>query len=252
MAAIKRAQLRAMLADIDDETTDPEEIPASDPNQKRITVVLSYPHWRVGALPLTPKTEQFFPVSYYNPVLFEFVDGRTGDTFPGWSVYSGKYVFGLDKWYQKNKLPVGAYVDIKRTDDPMRVIIDYQATRTQREWVRVAGVANHRLTFRMNTQAMACKYDELMIISDPNPAQVDGLWIEAEERDLSLFNILCQVFPELSKLNPQSTVHVKTLYSAVNVLRRFAPGTIFQELSRHACFIPMNHGYYTFDPNLQD
>ncbi len=245
-------ELRAMLADIDDETTNPDEIPASAPNQKRVTVVLSYPHWRVGALPLTPKTEPFFPVSYYNPVLFEFVDGRTGDTFPGWSVHSGKYVFGLDKWYQKNKLPVGAYIDIKRTDDPRRVIIDYQATRTQRDWVRVAGVSNHQLTFRMNTQAITCKYDELMIISDPNPAQVDRLWIEAEEKDLSLFNILCQVFPELSKLNPQSTVHVKTLYSAVNVLRRFAPGAIFQELSRHACFIPMNHGYYTFDPNLLD
>ena len=122
----------------------------------------------------------------------------------------------------------------------------------QRDWVRQAGIVGRQLTFRMNIEPISCKYDELMIISDPDPAKVDRLWIDAEEKDLSLYHILCQLFPELSKLNPQSTVHVKTLYSAVNVIRRFAPGSIIQELGRHACFIPMNHGYYTFDPSLED
>ena len=245
-------ELRVILAEIDDETSYPEDIPATPPGTQRSTIIINYPHWRAGTLPLTPKTLPFFPTSYYNPVRFEFVDGRTGDAFPGWSVLNDKYVFGLDKWYQKNKLPVGAYIDIKRTDDPMRVIIDYQATRTQRDWVRVASVMNHQLTFRMNTQAINCKYDELMIIGDANPAQTDRLWLNAEEKDVSLYDLLCRVFPELSKLNPQSTVHVKTLYSAVNVLRRYAPGAVIQELGQHNCFIPMNHGYYTFDPSLQD
>jgi len=232
--------------------TDPKDISAVATDTKSVTIVLGYPHWRVGALPLTPKTLPFFPTSRYNPALFEFVDGRTGDSFPGWSVLNGKYVFGLDKWYQKNKLPVGAYIEIKRSDDPMRIIIDYSATRMQRDWVREVGVGNHQLTFRMNIQPISCKYDELMIISDPAPPNIDRLWIDAEKKNLSLYHILCQLFPELSKLNPQSTVHVKTLYSAVNVIRRFAPGVIFQELGRYPCFIPMNHGYYTFDPSLQD
>jgi hypothetical protein len=38
------------------------------------------------------------------------------------------------------------------------------------------------------------------------------------------------VFRELAKLNPQSAVHAKSLYSGVNVLRRLPPGPIFAEL----------------------
>ncbi|MBN1219488.1 MAG: hypothetical protein JXM69_11205 [Anaerolineae bacterium] len=244
--------LRGLLAQIDDEVTNPAQIPVVGPEIDRVTVVLNYPHWRVGTLPLTPKTQSFFPLSHYNPVLFEFVDGRTGNTFPGWGVLSGKYVFGLDQWYRKNKLPVGAYIDIKRTHDPMRVIVDYQATRTQRDWIRMAAVANHRLTFQMNTTPIACKYDDLMIIGDTNQAEIDRLWLNAEEKELRVFDVLCNIFPELSKLNPQSTVHAKTLYSAVNVIRRVSPGLVFQTLTEHDCFIPINHGYWTYDPELRD
>ena len=72
------------------------------------------------------------------------------------------------------------------------------------------------------------------------------------QKKTSIYELLCQIFPELSKLNPQSTVHVKTLYSALNLIRRASPGLIFQELTRHDCFIPINHGYWTYDPELRD
>lgn len=244
--------LLALLADIDDETTHPDDAAPANPNAKTVTIVLNYPHWRVGTLPITPKTQHFFPASNYNPVLFEFVDGRTGNTFPGWTVSDFNYVFGLDAWYKKNKLPVGAYITLKRTDNPMQVIVDYQATRTQRDWVRMARVTNKKLTFQMNPSALNCKYDELMMISDATPDETEKLWVSAEERETPLYRLICNLFPELSKLNPQSTVHAKTLYSAVNVVRRASPGPIFQELISHACFIPMNHGYWTYDPNLKD
>ena len=244
--------LRGLLAEIDDEATDPADVPEEDPDVDKVTIVLNYPHWRVGTLPLTPQTQSLFPISYYNPVLFEFVDGRTGDTFPGWVVLNSKYVFGLGEWYQKNKLPVGAYIDIKRTDDPTRVIVDYQAARNQRDWIRMATVVNDRLTFQMNKEVISCKYDELMIIGDANQAEIDRLWLNTEEKETPIYNLLCHLFPELSKLNPQSTVHAKTLYSAINVMRRASPGLVFQELTRHACFIPMNHGYWIYDPNQKD
>jgi hypothetical protein len=239
-----------LLAEIDDELTDPEDIPAVGTESSQVTLVLNYPHRRTGTLPLTPKTESFFPASRYNPVLFEFVDGRTGDKFPGWTVADGKYIFGLNQWYEKNKLPVGAYLNLKRTPNPMQVIIEYQFTRTQRDWVRVITVAGHSLTFRMNTEPLGCKYDELMIIGIESPTELDGLWLNSEKS--SVYEVLCQVFPELSKLNPQSTVHAKTLYSAVNVIHRAAPGAVFQELANHRCFTPMKHGYWVYDPKLRD
>ena len=158
----------------------------------------------------------------------------------------------MEDWYKKNKLPVGAYITLKRTDDPMRVIVDYQATRTQRDWVRQANVAGNKLTFQMSPSAYGCEYDDLMIIGESNTSQLDSFWLKAVERDVSLFNLMCQIFPELSKLNPQSTVHAKTLYSGINVIRRAAPGVVFQELVINDCFIPMDHGYWTYDPNLRD
>ncbi len=243
-------EILEIIANIDDETSNPEDIAPIDPDEKQTTLSLIYPHWRVGSLPLTPKTETFFPISYHNPVMFNFIDGRTGDTFPGWTVFNHGYIFGLKEWYKKNNLPVGAYITLERTDDPAKIIIDYQATRSQRDWIREVQIVGYRLTFQMNPQAINCKYDDLMIISNSNPEAVDKLWIEAEDRNLSLYNILCSLFPELSKLNPQSTVHFKTLYSAVNILRRFSPGLVFAELNKHECFTPMNHGYWTFDSRL--
>jgi hypothetical protein len=56
--------------------------------------------------------------------------------------------------------------------------------------------------------------------------------------------------PELVKLSPQGTVHAKTIYSAVNVLRRTPPGPVFAQLSTEACFVSMGGGYWTFDETL--
>ncbi len=251
-ASLFDEDLIALLSEIDDETTKPEDIKAPDPQLDKVTVVLNYPHQRVGTLPLTPKTESIFPISYYNPVLFEFIDGHTGNTFAGWAVGEHKYVFGLDQWYQKNKLPVGTYITLKRTDNPMKIIVDYKSTRTQRDWVRMANISNKRLTFQMNPASLACKYDELMIISESDSSKIDTYWVNAEEKDLPIYDLLCTIFPELSKLNPQSTVHAKTLYSAANVIRRVGPGVVFQELVNRACFIPIDHGYWTYDPTLRD
>ncbi len=137
-----------LLAEIDDEANNPEDVPTVGPEADSVTITLNYPHRRAGTIPLTPKTISFFPISYYNPVLFDFVDGRTGDTFAGWTILNHNYVFGLGEWYQKNKLPVGAYLTIKRTDNPMRVIVEYQAVRTQRDWVRTATVMKGSVRWR--------------------------------------------------------------------------------------------------------
>jgi hypothetical protein len=45
-------------------------------------------------------------------------------------------------------------------------------------------------------------------------------------------------------------VHAKTIYSAVNVLRRVAPGPVFALLSTEPCFVAMGGGYWTFDAAL--
>ncbi len=115
----------------------------------------------------------------------------------------------------------------------------------KREWIRVAKVVEGKLTFEMQKRPIGCEYDELMVIGEDKPVEVDSLWIATEETGKPIFEIMREVLPELAKLSPQGTVHAKTLYSAVNVLRRCPPGPIFAELCSRDCFHHVGGGYWT-------
>ncbi len=56
-----------------------------------------------------------------------------------------------------------------------------------------------------------------------------------------------KVVPSLAPLTPQETVHAKTLYSAVNMLRRMPPGPIFAELVSNPAFQNVGDHYWLFD-----
>jgi hypothetical protein len=130
-------------------------------------------------------------------------------------------------------------------------MVDYQSVRLKREWIRVAVIRGKQLSFQMLKQPITCEYDELMVIGVSDPDAIDAFWISPEQQQKPLLNLMRQIFPELTKINPQGAVHAKTLYSAVNVVRRCPPGPIFYQLSTQACFIPMGHGYWTYDPSIE-
>jgi hypothetical protein len=50
--------------------------------------------------------------------------------------------------------------------------------------------------------------------------------------------------PELVALNPQGTVHAKTVYSAANMLRRCAPGPVFFALISNRKFRDVGGGNF--------
>jgi hypothetical protein len=90
-----------------------------------------------------------------------------------------------------------------------------------------------------------------MVIGVSSQDVIDAFWVNPESQHRPLETLLRQIFPELAKLNPQGAVHAKTLYSAVNLVRRCPPGPIFHELSTRTAFIPMGHGYWSFDPSIE-
>jgi DNA-binding phage protein len=244
-------ELRRLVGEIDDEATDAAYIQPPISDAETVVVTLNYPHRRAGTLPLTPKTEPFFPEADEHHARITFIDKRSGKQFSGWVVSKSQYVFGLDQWYTQNQLPVGAYITLIRADDPLTVMVDYQPVRLRREWVRVAVIQDGRLSFQLLKQPITCEYDDLMVIGVNDWKAIDALWSNAGGSQKPLFVLLRQVFPELAKLNPQGAVHAKTLYSAVNVVRRCAPGPIFYALSTRACFVPMGHGYWTYDSSIE-
>ena len=64
---------------------------------------------------------------------------------------------------------------------------------------------------------------------------------------MSLSALMRQIFPELAKLNPQGTVHIKTLYSVINVQKRCPPGPILAELASVPSFLAVGDGYWVYD-----
>lgn len=242
-------ELLLIEREIDDEGSDGTVMGPSRPLY-RTTIGLTYSHWRSGTLPLTVRTKGLFPSSrnHHSPIVL--VDGQSGNRMQGWVVHGGGYVCGLEGWYRRHELPVGAFIKVERTRDPRVVAVDFEPRRLKRLWITVATLQNRELTFELRKLPVACEYDEHLAIAEDSAAAIDRLWEETQVRRESLLQTMVRIMPELIQLSPQQTVHAKTIYSAVNVMRRVPPGPIFALLSSERCFVAMGGGYWTFDEAL--
>ena len=83
-----------------------------------------------------------------------------------------------------------------------------------------------------------------MIVVVDDPASVDKLFTQIEERGTPLIELIEQLLPELAKLSPQGNVHIKTLYAALNLLQRVPPGPLFAALATQTSFRAVGDGYW--------
>jgi hypothetical protein len=220
-------ELSELIQEIDDEHS---PIP---PLRRRVapdsaTITLTYPHLCAGTLPLSSRLRPLFPMAYEAPrIRFVLVDDEASEEMPGWVVRHEGYVFGMGEWYKSNAVPVGGYVTVTRTEDPERVRIACNKRRPRTEWVRRATVEGSRLRFDMHQEPIGCEYDDLTILTVVDAEAIDKLWRQVTERAVPLLTLMRDIVPELTKLNPQGAVHARTLYSAINLVRRCPPGPIF-------------------------
>jgi hypothetical protein len=213
-----------------------------------VTILLGYPHWRAGTLPFTERTRFFFPDgSPEQHTLITFEDQKSPDrTFPGWILRESGQVCGLEEWYQVNSILPGAYLKLSKAQDGGRVGIEVVSRRMQREWVRVASDAGGELEFKMEKRPIAYEYDELAVFDESDRAAIDALVQAEAERDRPLEDLVRSVFLSLGGLSPNGMVHSKTLYGAVNVLRRCSPGLVFSVLFGLPEFVTAGDGYWIY------
>ncbi|MCZ7542629.1 MAG: hypothetical protein M5R40_03400 [Anaerolineae bacterium] len=236
------AEMLVLEDDIDDEHSPLPDAPA---DTHEATITLIYPHRLAGTLPLSAKLRPLFPTAYQaERVRMILVDGQTGEEFPGWVVRKPRFVFGLMEYYRKYRIPVGAYITLSQMDDPTRVMVTHAVRRPRTEWVRMAKVEGNRLVFDIQRRSIGAGYDDLMVISADDLDAVEALWLEMNKGGRRLADLLRDLVPELAKLNPQGTVHAKTLYSGVNVLRRCPPGPIFATLIERPEFDYVGDSYW--------
>lgn len=235
------SEMRSLERQLDDEWSDlepPESV--SEP----VEFVLIYPHWRAGTVPLSSRLSPIFPSGRTERIHFTFIDGDSGHEMSGWVVEKGRYVYGLKEWYRENNIPVGAYLELSRADEPNQVIVRPRNRRSRREWVRVVMPRDDRLVFEMHKEDIACDYDELMVMGTADLPGLEKLWKRARQQHLPLDEIVKDVFPELVKLSPQGNVHAATLYSAVNVMRRTPPGPLLEALVTSDRYAPVGDNYW--------
>lgn len=196
-----------------------------------VTVTLTYPHYRSGTLPLSAHLRRMFPTAYEAPrITCTLVDVRTGEEMPAWVVRTGGYVYGLEGWFEENGIPTGAYLTFERTDDAGRVNIRFAERNARKEWVRTALASGQDLQFENQQTTIGCEYDDLTVLDVADVEGVDAIWERIREQNTPLRKTILSVARALSAINPQGNVHAKTLYSAVNVIRRCPPGPIFSHL----------------------
>lgn len=213
------------------------------------SITLLYPHRRYGTLPVSGRTRAFFGQTQENAAgvsLVTLVDGRWGTRYQGWVDHDRRFVAGLGKWMDDHQVPAGAYISLERTPKTGEVLVDFRTRRAKREWARVAipDLEHAMLGFEMSKIQVACEYDEQLIVADNDRAALDELRALIENRHVGLQDLVEQIVPELTKLNPQGNVHAKSVYAAVNMVRRVAPGPIFHALISSNKFRDLGSGFY--------
>jgi hypothetical protein len=231
---------------LDDELS---PVKGKHPTANEVQLTLTYPHWRAGTLPITPRIFHLFPTAYEAPrIRFVLVDGETGQKFPGWVVRANHYVYGLQDWYKSRGLMPGSFIRVKRGKNPGEVVVQCDTQRGSREWIRTVLVGSDGgIVFAMLKQIITAAFDERMAIAIPDPQGLDAAWKQIQKERIPFERIVVNTLRDLAKLNPQSHVHAIELYTAVNIIRRCPPGPILAMLASRPWFIHVGDLHYRFD-----
>lgn len=219
-------ELRDIEIELDDEFSD---LPASA-TTTLARARLIYPHRRIGTLPLNSQMRQIFPTAKTQRISIQLIDGQDGETYDAWVVHQARYVYGLGRFYAKHRLPIGAYITAQRGDTPSKIIINFEAKKAHKEWVRLIAPKGNQIDFETGQRMIGAEFDELLNFGIDDLSALDQFIAQAQQQHKTLASILKLLLPPLGKLSPQGSAHVKTLYSAVNVIRRCPPGPIFATL----------------------
>lgn len=231
-------EMRAQEIEINDELSDLE----IDRSVDTATITLIYPHRRAGTLPLNAFTRQIFPTARTPRISIILVDHHDGETYPGWVVHEQNYVYGLDALYTKHRLPIGAKITVLRDERPGHIVVRFNSYRPRTEWIRLAYAKGTQLDFENNRRAIGAEYDELIMLGVDELAALDQL--AHALRSQSITAILKMIIPSLGKLAPQGAAHVKTIYSAVNLIKRCPPGPILAILAANPDFENLGGDYW--------
>ncbi len=220
-------------------------LPPAPKTLESARIVLIYPHRRLGTLPLNHQAQQIFPRARKTErIALTMVDSTDGEEFPVWVVRKARYVHGLMPFYTKHALPIGATMRLRRSDEPGKIVIEFDAYKPRSEWITLVTANKHQIGFEAAKRGIGAEFDDLLLLGVDDLEGVDRLFQSKTSQQQPLATILRMIIPLLGGINAQGHVHAKTLYSAVNVLRRCPPGPILATLSNNPDFENVGEHYW--------
>ncbi len=231
-----------------------EEDQASSEPMDKITISLSYPHWRAGTLPLNNRLKGLFPTAYETPrVKFDFRDGNSSEKFSGWVVRPNKYVFGLKEWYEQQGVIPGSNITIQRGSEPGEVVVKTQKSKNSRDWIKTVLVGTDGgIVFALLKQVISCTFDDRMAVMIPDVEAIDRIWSNPSRAKQPVEKVVHSTMREMGKLNAQNQIHAQELYAAVNVIRRVSTSQILSILHNNSWSTHLGDLYFKLSEATPD
>jgi len=237
-------------ASLDDELSPPSN---RAHNVNEATIVLTYPHWREGTLPLSERVDPLFPTAFESPrIQFNFVLGEEAARVSGWVVRQNRYVYGLKDWFVSQGFIPGTLLKIRRGKTAGEIIVLAEKHRPTREWIRTVLIgADGGVVLAVLKQMLTAAIDERMAIAIPDLAGLDKAREQTAKHRHSLEETITATMRELSKLNTQGHVHAQELYACINLMRRCPPGPMFALLAERPQFNHVGDLYFRLSDSSQ-
>ena len=211
---------------------------------------VTFPHLYAGTMPATQQLLRALNLAHSDRhARIKLVDANSGKEYPVWLVPTEDYVCGLEAWYSDAGMCVGGRVAVSIPGEPLTIAVSTQrARRSRNEFIRSAAAEGGTLTLQMQVASLSVEADRDTVIHIPSREEIAALMMTDRMRKLPLSEIVYHAFEELAKLGSSGTVHAKSVYSAVNLMRRCGSVPVFQELTRRACYDPVGNGEWVFEP----
>jgi hypothetical protein len=209
------------------------------------SIVLNYPHWRAGSLPITPAVMGIFPGAIETEhVKVEFVDDQ-GQKISAWVVIPDRYVIGLREWFEAQDLIPGSIVEVSKSEQPGVIRIRAEKKRTNKEWIKTLLIgSDNGFVLLLQRQPISAGFYDRMAIKILDLNNLDAIWKDRQAKKIPLVKDILRMANELARLNNQSHVHFTDLYAAVNLVRRVAPHELLQALETYENINYIGDNYY--------
>ncbi|MGD0006116.1 MAG: winged helix-turn-helix domain-containing protein, partial [Anaerolineaceae bacterium] len=247
------AEGTATLAELGEDVA--AELPASTgwqpPSEPLPMPVLTYIHFLQGFFPLSQQLRRAFDPQ--EDLLLVQIQVVEDDALPFLVNRSERVIKALDAGRVRTRflelgIPAGIHLWLEYLGGVLYRITPRPLTTPVTVKCKLARVEEGKLHLEEADIEMRFEGDTRLFKAEMRFEDMEALFREAEQSDLSIFDAMYLAFKELAALHPDGLVHHVDLFNAVFLRYRMcSPRSVVAVLYSRPCFVPVGDGYFRLD-----